>query len=81
MCLAANTGDPSVPAIWMSNTGRCGGTMLTQVFESVPGLLVIHEPDPPTNVHDLNEGNTCEDSEYEVMLKAMIRICVRHVQV
>ena len=35
--LAENIGDPTVPVIWMSNTGRCGGTMLCQVFESVPG--------------------------------------------
>ena len=68
LCLAEKVVDPTVPVIWVSNTGCCGGTMLTQVFESVPGTLVIHEPDPPTTVHHLNE-NTFEDSEYEVMLK------------
>ena len=43
-------GDPQVPVIWLSNTGRSRGTMLCQVFESVPGTLAIMEPDPSTNV-------------------------------
>lgn len=72
--LAERIGDPAVPVIWMSNTGRCGGTMLTQVFESVPGTLMIHEPDPITNVYFLNENNTISPSEYDVVLRSMIRI-------
>ena len=72
--LAEKIGDPTVPVIWISNTGRCGGTLLCQVFESVPGTLAIQEPDPPTNVHYLNEGNTIEDSEFGIMLKSMIRV-------
>ena len=45
--LAEKIGDPKVPVIWVSNTGRCGGKMLCQMFESVPGTLTIHEPDAP----------------------------------
>ena len=37
--LAERIGDPTVSVIWMSNTGRCGGIMLCQVFESAPGTL------------------------------------------
>ena len=77
--LADKIGDPTVPVIWMSNTGRCGGTMLCQVFETVPGTLVIHEPDSPTNLYHLLEDNKLQASEYEVMLKSMIRIlCKPH---
>ena len=72
--LAEKVGDPKVPVIWMSNTGRCGGTMLCQVFESVPGTLAIHEPDPITNVHFMNENNTLQASEYGILLKSMVRI-------
>ena len=72
--LAENIGDPTVPIIWMSNTGRCGGTMVCQVFESVPGTLAIHEPDPPTNVHVLNRSNKWQVNEYNVVLKSMLRI-------
>lgn len=45
--IAGKIGEPTVPVIWIANTGRCGGTMLCQIFESVPGTLVMHEPDPP----------------------------------
>ena len=45
--LAERIGDPKIPVIWIPNTGRCGGTMLCQVFETVPGTLAMHEPDPP----------------------------------
>ena len=72
--LAEMVGDPQVPVIWLSNTGRCGGTMLCQVFESVPGTLAIMEPDPPTNVLYLNERNFCNDSEFRTMLKSTIRV-------
>ena len=72
--LAEKIGDPKVHVIWMSNTGRCGGTMVCQVFESVPGSLAIHEPDPPFSVQKLKESNAIQDSEYEILLKAMLRI-------
>ena len=72
--LAEMVGDPQVPVIWLSNTGRCGGTMLCQVFESLPGTLAIMEPDPPTNVLYLNERNVYNGSEFRTMLKSTIRV-------
>ena len=48
--------------------------MVCQVFESVPGTLAIHEPDPPTNVHFLNRSNKLHVNEYNVVLKSMLRI-------
>ena len=74
LSLADKIGNPRFPVVWISNTGRCGGTMLSQMFESVPGTLVIHEPDPPTNLYHLHEDNKLMESEYEVMLKSTIRI-------
>ena len=71
--LADKIGDPTVPVLWISNTGRCGGTMLCQVFETLPGTLVINEPDTPTNVHNLSVYNKILDSEYQTLLKSIIR--------
>ena len=48
--LADKIGDPSLPVILVSSTGRCGSTMLCQVFESVPGTLVMSEPDAISNI-------------------------------
>ena len=75
--IAEEIGDPTVPIIWMSNTGRCGGTMLCQVFESVPGTLAIHEPDSITNLHFLNKINTFEEDQYEAILKSIIQFMCR----
>ena len=36
IALAERIGEPHIPVICVSNTGRCGGTMLCQMFESVP---------------------------------------------
>ena len=77
--LADKIGDPTVPVIWMSSTGRCGGTMLSQMLESVPGTQAIHQPDAPTNVYALREYNQVDADDYEIILKSMIRIlCKPH---
>ena len=84
--LAEKIGDPTVPVTWVSNIGRCGGTMLCQMFESVPGTLVIHELDAPQYVYPLRECNPI--SNYELILKSAIcvlckprpgidRICIK----
>ena len=75
--LAEKIGDPRASVIWMSNTGRCGGTMLCQIFDTVPGILVINEPDPPSNVFHLHANNRINVSDYEAILKSMIRIMCR----
>ena len=72
--LAEKIGDPLVPVLWISNTGRCGGSVLSQMFESVPGALVIHEPDPPFNLYNLNGSNTIQTTEYKLLLKSVLRI-------
>ena len=55
--LAEKIGDPSLPVIWVSNTGRCGSTMLCQVFESAPGTIVMSEPDVISNISlQTNDG-------------------------
>ena len=77
--LAGRIGDPKVPVIWISNTGRCGGTMLSQVFESVPGTLLIQEPDPPLPLWYLQQSGALQASQYDALLKSAIRIlCKPH---
>ena len=87
--LAERIGDPKVPVIWVSNTGRCGGTMLCQLFETVPGTLLIHEPHSPLNLSHLQENRALNSTQYEAVLKSIIRVickpregvksfCVKH---
>ena len=37
--------DSSMNVILLSNTGRCGSTLLTQLFESLPATVAISEPE------------------------------------
>ena len=72
--ISESIGDPNVPVIWISNIGRCGSTLLCQVFERVPGTLVLSEPDAPLNVCDMQTLNTVTESEYNNIVRSMVRI-------
>ena len=71
--LAEKVGDPSLPVIWVSNTGRCGSTMLCQVFESAPGTIVMSEPDVISNI-SLQTNDGLGESERENLLRSAIRV-------
>ena len=71
--LAEKIGDPSLPVIWVSNTGRCGSTMLCQVFESAPGTIVMSEPDVISNI-SLQTNDGLGESERENVLRSAIRV-------
>ena len=36
--------DPEPKLVLLSNMGRCGSTLLTQMFEAVPGIVTMSEP-------------------------------------
>ena len=72
--LADKIGDPRVPVIWVSNIGRCGSTLLGQVFERVPGTCVLSEPDATLNICELRSKNQISEKEYEDLLRSTIRI-------
>ena len=53
--------------------------MLTQVFESVPRTMAIHQPDAPTLLHFLCENKTMSDKEYMFILRSIVRVlCKPH---
>ena len=72
--LADSIGDPIIPVIWLSNIGRCGSTMLCQVFEKVPGTVVLSEPDAPLNLCEMQSLNQVSDKEYNSISRSTVRI-------
>ena len=72
--LADSIGDPKVSVISLSNTGRCGSTMLCQVFEKVPGTLVLSEPDAPLKVRDMQTLRKVSDEEYNDIARSTVRV-------
>ena len=72
--LARRLGDSSIPVMWLSNTGRCGSTLLCQVFGSVPNTLVMAEPDAIWNIHYLKQSGDVEENDFRNILRSTVRV-------
>ncbi|XP_067681904.1 uncharacterized protein [Haliotis asinina] len=72
--LADETGDPHVPVIWLSSIGRCGSTLLSQVFEKVPGTITLGEPEALISVTMLSKLETTPEEEVVKLLRSAIRL-------
>ena len=48
-----HTEGPEFKVLLLTNTGRCGSTLLTQIFNSTKRVLTIAEPDALTNIKQL----------------------------
>ncbi|CAI9741809.1 Hypothetical predicted protein [Octopus vulgaris] len=72
--MASDLGDPRMPIIWISRTWRCGSAIMRQMFESIPGTMVIGEPDALTSLSNLERDQIISKSEYKQLLESTIRI-------
>ncbi|CAH1785753.1 unnamed protein product [Owenia fusiformis] len=70
--LADEIGDPKMKVILISSTGRCGSTILSQVFEATPGLITIAEPDSMTKLTVMRLD--MDKSVWSQMAKNVIRL-------
>ena len=65
--------------ILLSNTGRCGSTLLTQLFEKLPGTVSISEPEalmPFAAQHDLFAKADSKHKRTEVLRACITALCV-----
>ena len=77
--LAEEIGDPSCQVILLSNTGRCGSTIVGQIIESVQGTLLMSEPDALTNLALMIEAGELSKVDHNKWLSSVIRItCKPH---
>ncbi|KAL4222586.1 hypothetical protein ACF0H5_018627 [Mactra antiquata] len=72
--IAQDLGDPRVPVVLISSTGRCGATLLSRMFEQVPGTKIIQEPDCLTTLAFLKRSSALSDTEYNTVLTSAIRL-------
>ena len=72
--LANEIDSSTVPVIWLSNTGRCGSTIIGQLFESVPGTILMSENDSLTNLAYMKEKGMVSHQEYEEILTSIVRV-------
>ena len=77
--IAKTIGDPRVPVVWITSTGRCGSTILSQVFEAIPGTLTLAEPEAPQSIALMWKFKQVGHSKLEMILRAVIRmLCKPH---
>ena len=72
--LANDIGSSTAPVIWLSNTGRCGSTIIGQLFESVQGTILMSENDSLTNLAYMKEKGKVSGKEYEEIFSSIVRV-------
>ncbi|MEW6378274.1 MAG: hypothetical protein AB1611_01570 [bacterium] len=72
--LARAMGDPFDNLILIYSVGRCGSTLLSRVFNQVPGVVSLSEPDIFTQVVGLRNPDGSRDSELSRLLRDCTRI-------
>ncbi|XP_012944564.1 uncharacterized protein LOC106013418 [Aplysia californica] len=72
--LADEVGNPQIPVIWISNTGRCGSTLLVQMLENVPGTRCMSEPDALTNISLMDRAEQMSKEGINKALCSTIRM-------
>ncbi|GFR80851.1 sulfotransferase family protein [Elysia marginata] len=75
--LTATLGDPATSVAWISNSGRCGSTLLIQMLETIPGMRCLSEPDVTTNVALLSRSGEIDAKETETLTRACVRYLCR----
>lgn len=77
--IAEKIGDPAAPVVWLSNIGRCGSTIIGQMFGLVKGTVLISENDSLTNLAFMESKGETAQNEYDKLLTSSIQmICKAH---
>jgi len=72
--LAEELGDPKVPVMVNFSTGRCGSTLLTQMFHRIPGVRALSEPWATVLLHVERAQKKMTQNEYKALLKSSFRL-------
>ena len=72
--LAAKIGRPSMPVIWISQTGRCGSTLLCQLLEKVPGTLIMSEPDALMHIDLMRHMKVVLETEIDNLFQDTVKV-------
>ncbi len=72
--LAHELGDPKVPVTMITMTARCGSTLISQLFNLVPGTRSMSEPWAMCNVHELMCRKEITAEENKQLLRSAVRL-------
>eukprot|EP00088_Acartia_fossae_P003090 TRINITY_DN11281_c0_g1_i9.p1 TRINITY_DN11281_c0_g1~~TRINITY_DN11281_c0_g1_i9.p1 ORF type:complete len:428 (-),score=43.81 TRINITY_DN11281_c0_g1_i9:138-1421(-) len=65
---------PDTKIIFVANTGRCGSTLLAQMFENLSGLKVLSEPHSILNLLNMYNRKEITQERYHTLLRAAVKI-------
>ena len=69
---------PKIPIVHLPNHGRCGSTLLTKLFEAIPGSLSISETSPLTDLALLSQSGIYERGVLRKICFSIIMCTVKH---
>jgi len=72
--LADSIAHQDVKVILVANTGRCGSTLLAQMFEAVEGTRVLSEPHSLLDVLYLHNRKKVDDKVYKHLVKSIMKV-------
>jgi hypothetical protein len=72
--LAEKIGDPKGQIVFISNTARCGSTLLTQIFEETKRSVAFSEPDC-MNALSVVEGKVSKEEYDRIILNSVRVMC------
>lgn len=65
---------PANPVIMIHSVGRCGSTLLSQVFDAVPNTVSLSEPDIFSNFLLMRELNGRNNTQIQALLQATFNL-------
>ena len=76
--IASNIHLPDIPLVHLPNHGRCGSTLLTRMFEAIPGALSVSETNAFTDLASLSQRGEVVRDVLRDMCRGVIMFTVKH---
>ena len=76
--IVSNITLPSIPLVHLPNHGRCGSTLITKLFEAMPGTLAISETNAFTDLASLSQQGIVNRDELRKICFSIIMCTVKH---
>ena len=74
--VASRLGDPKEQLVFLTNTSRCGSTLMTQIFEETGHVMAFSEPDAIYNVMYMRKS--LSDLETRAMIRSIMRVVCKN---
>lgn len=69
---------PKIPILHVANHGRCGSTILAQIFETIPDTLVISETNPFTDLAEISRQGRVDFQSMKKLCFSTIMCTFKH---